>query len=434
MALSSDANERAAGLGTHRSGAIQDPVRVAAADADRAVAGIDERCRGYAISASGLTAYASPGVGGSSGVYPARSRGWRPGREIRLFSVGSSGLSALERASAGGEAEGAHGEQESAMSTGFSDEVRHLASAPVVVGVDGSEAADAPVVWAAVTAADRGRDLRIVHGIDLKALRRIFEPYDALEPPVLDALRVRGHELVNRCAQRARDAAPGLRVDTEVSESDAIGLLLRYAPTAHLTALGASGASGLAAHVGSTMLMVSSHARGVVVVVRTDPDSGGRVRSQGPVVVGVDCAAAGEAALGAAFEEAAERDAELVAVHVWNDMNLGQYAGEPDMLFPVPEVEVTEQALVAERLAGWQEKYPEVLVDRRVYPTGPAETLLAWSRSAQLLVVGSRGRGALRSLLLGSTSNALVQHAQCPVMVVHSSTSPQQRSAVRNYP
>jgi nucleotide-binding universal stress UspA family protein len=127
----------------------------------------------------------------------------------------------------------------------------------------------------------------------------------------------------------------------------------------------------------------------------------------------------GEPALGVAFEEAAERRAELVAVHVWDEMNAGSYADELYALYPVPDIEVREQALVAERLAGWQEKYPEVLVNRRIYPTGAAETLLAWSESAQLVVSGSRGRGRLASLLLGSTSNALVQHARCPVMVVH---------------
>ncbi|WP_067669893.1 universal stress protein [Nocardia miyunensis] len=305
------------------------------------------------------------------------------------------------------------------MNTHYSDDARHLASAPIVVGVDGSVAADTAVAWAAVTAVDRGRDLRIVQGMDLKGMRRVFEPYYALEPPVLDALKVHSQETVDRCARMAADIAPGIRIETEVSTADPVGLLLRCAPTAHLLALGASGASGLAAHVGSTMLAVTSHAEGAVVVVRTDPDSGRRVRRDGPVVVGMDCAGPGEAALGVAFEEASERGAELVAVHVWNDMSFGRYAGDSAILFPAPDVEMTEQALVAERLAGWQEKYPEVLVNRRVYPSDTAGTLLAWSRSAQLLVVGSRGRGAFRSLLLGSTSNALVQHALCPVMVVH---------------
>ena len=305
------------------------------------------------------------------------------------------------------------------MSVRFEEDTRHLATAPVVVGVDGSEAADAAVTWAAETAAQRGRELRIVHGLDLAEMRRIFEPYDVLEPSVLDTLRARGGDLVTRCAQRALDTAPGLRVRTEVSKSDPVRMLLGYGGTAYLVVIGASGATGLAAHAGSTMLATTSHAEGITVVVRGDPEAGGHVRREGPVVVGLDCGPAGERALAVAFEEAAERRAELVAVHVWDEMNFGRYAGESYSLYPPPNVEIREEALVAERLAGWREKYPDVLVNSRVYPTDAAATLLAWSRSARLVVSGSRGRGRLASLLLGSTSNALVQHARCPVMVAH---------------
>ncbi|MBU3062384.1 universal stress protein [Nocardia sp. NEAU-G5] len=305
------------------------------------------------------------------------------------------------------------------MSTHHSDDVRHLASAPIVVGVDGSAAADAAVAWAAETAERRGRTLCIVHGMNLAGMTRTLEPYDLLEPPVLEAVRARAGALVERAAQRALAAAPGVRVQTEVSAADAVRLLLRYGSTAYLMVLGASGAGGLAAHLGSTVLSVSCRAEGVVVVVRPHSDPGRRVRREGPVVVGVDGGPVSEAAIGAAFEEATERCAELVAVHVWDDAKFGHYAGNPYLVFPTPEIEVTEQALLAERLAGWQEKYPDVLVNRRVYPSDPVRTLLAWSGSAQLVVVGSRGHGWIRGALLGSTSNALVQHANCPVMVVH---------------
>nr|WP_246350895.1 universal stress protein [Nocardia barduliensis] len=75
--------------------------------------------------------------------------------------------------------------------------------------------------------------------------------------------------------------------------------------------------------------------------------------------------------------------------------------------------------MLAEHLAGWQEKYPEVQVTHKVSVARPRTLLTAWSKSAQLLVVGSRGRGGFRDLLLGSTSNFLVQHAHCPVVVAH---------------
>jgi nucleotide-binding universal stress UspA family protein len=82
------------------------------------------------------------------------------------------------------------------------------------------------------------------------------------------------------------------------------------------------------------------------------------------------------------------------------------------------EVEEQQRQLLAQRLAGWQEKYPDVAVDRRVVRERPAKALLDAARDAQLLVVGSRGRGGFAGMLLGSTSQALVYHSPCPLAVV----------------
>lgn len=297
-------------------------------------------------------------------------------------------------------------------------DVHHLASASVVVGVDGSDGAGAGLDWAAGLAARRGRDLHILHGTDVGGMRTVFNCYDVSEPPVFDAVHDRAAALVDRARRRAVEVEPALRVSTEVSEESAARVLVRHSATAYLVVLGASGTSGLAANVGSTLLAVTSHAGGTVAVVRTDPDAGA-VRGAGPVVVGVDGSAAGEAAIGAAFEEASERRAELVAVHMWNDLDLVQFAGDRFVPPLVLDVEVGEQAILAERMAGWPEKYPDVSVVRKVYPSDPRTILRAWSRAAQLVVVGTRGRGGFRGLLFGSTSNFLVQHAYCPVMVVH---------------
>ncbi|GAB2727739.1 universal stress protein [Nocardia thraciensis] len=305
------------------------------------------------------------------------------------------------------------------MTREYGSDPHRLASAPVVVGVDGSAAADSALTWAAEVALERGRELRIVHGLDLNGMRDVFGRYDVWVPPVLDGVRTQGAVLMERAKRRAQETSPGARVSTEVSDDGPAEILLRHSATAYLVVLGASGTNGLLAHVGSILLSVTSHAEGPIVVVRTDPDTDGHVRADGPVVVGIDGSPVSEGALAAAFEEAAQRKAELVAVHAWNDLTIGRFAGDPYLLFPVDEIETDERAALAERLAGWQEKYPGVPVRREVALAAPAEELLRWSKSAQLLVVGSRGRGGFRSLLLGSTSNALVQHAHCPVMVVH---------------
>ncbi|AHH19669.1 putative universal stress protein [Nocardia nova SH22a] len=298
------------------------------------------------------------------------------------------------------------------------NDARHLASAPVVAGVDGSAAADTALDWAAGLAAQRGRELRIVFAIDLNRIQLGLSAFDAPAAAIRSAARTKGADLVARAARRVRAVLPGLRISTEVAESDPVTALVEESAAAYAVVLAARGTSRLAGHFGSTVAAVTAAAAGPVLVVRTDPHDGDRVHGEGPVVVGVDGSAISEQAIGAAFEEAAERGAGLVAVHVCHDIYSGEFADEPHLLYSVPDIEIRERALLSERLAGWQEKYPDVAVTHRVSLTDPVTALLDASKSAQLLVVGSRGRGGVRAML-GSTSRSLVQHARCPVMVVH---------------
>ncbi|RDI60472.1 nucleotide-binding universal stress UspA family protein [Nocardia pseudobrasiliensis] len=297
-------------------------------------------------------------------------------------------------------------------------DVHHLASAPVVVGVDGP-AADTALDWAVDLALRRDRELRIVHGLDLEGVHRRYGEHDPRVPMMLETLSARGTAVVQRAVRRVREARPGLRVSTELSESGPAGLLVGHSARAYRLILGHRSGHGLVGHLGSTVVTVAGHGQGAVVVVRPDSDDGHWVRTQGPVIVGIDGGPVSEAAVGATFEEASERGAELIAVHVWSDLDVGRFVGVFGKLGPVTDIGELEREILAERLAGWQEKYPEVTVDRRLYPTDPAATLQHWSESAQLVVVGSRGRGGFLGMLLGSTSNSLVQHARCPVMVVH---------------
>ncbi|WP_280313134.1 universal stress protein [Nocardia abscessus] len=302
------------------------------------------------------------------------------------------------------------------MSASLSDNPHHLASAAVVVGIDGSEHSDLAVQWAAETAARRGRRLLIVHGLDLATTQAVFGMYDLIVPAVAQRLREEGTARL-ACAERlARRVDPELRVDTELSPAHPATLLIERSESAHLVALGA-GEGGELAHVGSTLLAVTAHGHGEIVVVR-DTGSEQRIRTDGPVVVGVDGSPAAEAAVGAAFAEADLRGTSLVAVHGADDFTFRSGAGAMG-LFPARELETAAQLMLAEQLAGWQEKFPEVQVTREVSIVRTRNLLTVWSKSAQVLVVGSRGRGGFRSLVLGSISNFLVQHAHCPVMVAH---------------
>jgi nucleotide-binding universal stress UspA family protein len=146
----------------------------------------------------------------------------------------------------------------------------------------------------------------------------------------------------------------------------------------------------------------------------------GAAAQRGPVVVGVDGTPANDHVIGWAFERAGLDDADLIAVHVWHPRISGIGLGEADRL----ELTSVHHRLLAERLAGWQEKYPDVHVERVVAEGQVARRLADYADTARLLVVGSRSRGGFAGLLLGSTSQTLLHHAPCPVTVVRGDLQP----------
>jgi nucleotide-binding universal stress UspA family protein len=84
------------------------------------------------------------------------------------------------------------------------------------------------------------------------------------------------------------------------------------------------------------------------------------------------------------------------------------------------EFQNEETRHLAQMVGAWAEKFPEVDVRQQVLRRDPVDALVDASRGAELLVVGSRGRGAMRSLVLGSVSHAVLHHSRCPVAVIHS--------------
>ncbi|MET8796316.1 universal stress protein [Nocardia sp. NPDC004568] len=287
----------------------------------------------------------------------------------------------------------------------------------IVVGADGSAASDLAVRWASETAAQRRRTLRIVHGYNPAAARTLHKVHDAMRPPVVDTIRRRGAEILAIAREEALHIDPSLPVETELSEVGAVRTLIERSATADLTVLGASGNGSTLTHLGSTLLSVVAHGHGHVVVAR-GAAPGRPEHRHGPVVVGLDGSRCSEAATAAAFAEADARGAALIALHTWHDLRAHWFAGMPELIEDPPIAEAAD-AHLRTWLAGWSEKYPGVRVTRRIYLAGPDLHLIQWSESAQLIVVGSRGRGGFRGLLLGSKSNIVVQRAHCPVLVAH---------------
>jgi nucleotide-binding universal stress UspA family protein len=133
------------------------------------------------------------------------------------------------------------------------------------------------------------------------------------------------------------------------------------------------------------------------------------------VLVGVDGSPASDAAIAFAYRAAAQRGVPLVAVHTWQDFPI-----EPAVwpLIDWDDVETEARETLAKQMIGWGAQCPDVSTRQVVTMDRPAQTLLELSAEAQLVVVGSRGRGGVDGMALGSVGHAVIHHAQCPVAVV----------------
>lgn len=289
----------------------------------------------------------------------------------------------------------------------------------VVVGVDGSATALHAVHRAAEHAGRNDVPLRIVHAYELPFG---FPSGVTEEESVLNVLRREGRRWLGEARDAATTVVPGLEVDTELAAMPATTGLLRESENASVLFLGNRGHNPLTGLLGgSTALALASHAHCPVVLVRTNgADDNPRT---GPVVVGVDGTEASEAAVAFAFAEAASTGATLVALHAYAESLLeAAFAEEGTPLNWTVQRELADKTL-AERLAGWQEKYPQVGVEREAVRDRPTRALRRCAQTARLVVVGRRGRGGFRDLVLGSTSQQLLHHATCPVAVVRTETT-----------
>ncbi|MBC2639646.1 MULTISPECIES: universal stress protein [unclassified Rhodococcus (in: high G+C Gram-positive bacteria)] len=287
---------------------------------------------------------------------------------------------------------------------------------PIVVGVDGSESASAAVAWAARAAAALSLPLHIVTVVHIPS-------FYYTEPYLAESFK---EELENTATARLGSARvhatqtvdEPLDITTEQHEGKVSQMLIELSANAHMVVLGSRGHgefTGLL--VGSTTSAVAAHGHCPLVVVR-GRTLDGQPPTEGPIVVGVDGSESSEAALEGAFEQAAARGASLVAVNVWSDVSVQPSLGATpeDPLWS--SIQTGEEVVLSERLAGHQERYPDVSVERVVARDRPVRVLSEFAEKAQLIVVGSRGRGGFKGMLLGSTSNALLHTADCPVMIV----------------
>lgn len=288
-------------------------------------------------------------------------------------------------------------------------------TAPVVVGVDGSAASTAAVALAVRTAVERHRRVRVVHAFVWPLLNVPLGP-SPYGPPQ-GGLRHDAERIVEEAVAYAHGCDPRVRVSGEMVTGGVSATLVAESRQAFAVVLGHRGLGGFTGLlVGSVAVQVAAHAGCPVLVVR------GAARESGPVVVGVDGSPSSDRAVAFAAEEAVLRKTDLRVVHAWSRP---MSTGPGDMLplvFDPDQVGEEESRLLSEATAGITERHPDLLVGHRVIRGRPARTLIAQSHGAQLVVVGARGRGGFAGLLLGSVSQALLHHAECPVAVVRPST------------
>jgi nucleotide-binding universal stress UspA family protein len=295
---------------------------------------------------------------------------------------------------------------------------QHPAKA-VVVGVDGSADALRAVRWAVPEARRRRAVLRLVHAFAWTDDRMVGMPGLGLEV-YGDRLRIAAQRALTAATAVVSEQDQELAVESKIVLGTPAGVLVEQSRSAELLVVGDRGRGRITSLLaGSVAVAVAAHATCPVVVVRGSADAAGDPDAEAlPIVVGVDGTPLSEAALAFAFEAASTRHARLVAVHTWLDA-----LADPEMAPLIDWRGLTEDETVAlaERLAGWGEKYPDVTVERVVVEGRAAQVLRDRSRKAQLVVVGSRGHGEFAGFVLGSVSSALVHGSGCPVAVVRSS-------------
>lgn len=284
----------------------------------------------------------------------------------------------------------------------------------VVVGIDGSPASQTALLWALDHASRRHLPVRIIHAFESSMYDvRLSGGYD---PSITGSLRDAAQQLVDEAAMAAKSAHSEVEVVTRLETGPAAATLIEESEHAQLVVLGTRGSGGFTSLViGSTTLHVASHAHCTVVAVPAraadEPEGHG-------VVVGVDGSELSEAAIEFAFQIASETGQPLVALHAWRDPSSSGPGSMLPLVYDPVLVSEEERVVLAESLAGWQEKYPDVHVEPKVVHAHPTSALVDEARDARLLVVGCRGRGELRSLLMGSVSHGVLHHATCPVAVV----------------
>jgi nucleotide-binding universal stress UspA family protein len=291
-----------------------------------------------------------------------------------------------------------------------------MATKPVIVGVDGSEESLRAVEWAALEARRHGSPLRIVSA---PAAVPRMHAYHASPVEIAAAMRGISARALAAAITRSEEMAPGLPVDTGLLTGPAAVAVANCGSDASMLVVGARGAGGFAAMMlGSVSRYVATWAPCPVVVVREETTAVHR-----EIAVGIRDPEDVTGTLPFAFEEAARRGADLVAVHTWYWLPAPSHDSGPAGAPRPPDLaQISAEAdrHLAAALGQWHGKYPEVRVRQDVIRGHPGRVLASYSARADLVVIGRHGHPAGPGPGIGSIQHAVLDHAHGPVAVVPS--------------
>jgi nucleotide-binding universal stress UspA family protein len=286
-------------------------------------------------------------------------------------------------------------------------------TAPVIVGFDGSTAAYDAVGYGAGEAVLRGGELHLVHAFSWPL---IYPPFGAKYDPHDHGPRSAMLDVMSRTARETGRAHSGLSVRSRIVDGSPGEVLVTASRDAELLVVGHRGAGGFAGLLaGSVGMQAAGHAHCPVVVVRGTSRS-----AAAPVVLGVDGSHGARAAADAAFAQARRQRTELLIVH-HQPPHAGRSEAEAAAAGHSSHPLAVDQFEASTR--GVADRYRDVKWRTEVRGGHSAATALmaaADDCGAGLVVVGSRGVGGFRAMVMGSTSRTLIEHAPCPVTVVPS--------------
>ncbi|MET9505107.1 universal stress protein [Streptomyces sp. NPDC006622] len=284
---------------------------------------------------------------------------------------------------------------------------------PIAAGVDGTEESLAALAWAAREAVRRDLALRVVHVWRFRsdAAAEVADP-EAQEEWVRAAVR---EAVTDVCGRH-----PGLRVTGDVLEGDPAETLVAVGAEAELLVLGSRGHGAVVGFLlGSVGQQVIAEARRPVVLVRAGDEASAEVAGHEIVVGQHGSPEDSGPALRFAFETAAARGASVRAVRAWTLPPVFSYSpASLKLLDDAGGLEPYERKALAEALAPWRERFPDVPVVEHVEIGSAGQVLLSVSGRAQLVVVGRRARRTAVGARIGSVAHGVLHHAGCPVTVV----------------